>query len=265
MNQLQAVDEIEVAAMRSALYKLLARSFLYPTPAHFRYLTGDAYDTLLDQLLSIVGTETGFDGELARFTSEHRGWKVSQSREELEGEYNRLFAHLGSTQCPPYETEYGFDNIYQKTEAMADISGFYAAYGLEVSTAKADRPDFLGTELEFMSFLSLKEVYALEHNEREHLETCRETQKKFLTDHLGRWVGVFAKILSQSTSNVFYAGLGSTVVCLVNHDVERYGLTVQRIEKPGRAFAKPPMPLQCDGCGENSNQFPAAVHPIEKL
>lgn len=257
MNQPQAVGAIEDAAARSTLYKLLAKSFLYPTPAHFHYLTGNAYGSLLDQLQSIMGTETGFGKELGRFATLHRDWKRSQSREELEAEYHRLFAHLGSANCPPYETEYGLDNIYQKTEAMADISGFYAAYGLEVSTTETDRADFLGTELEFMSFLSLKEIYALEHNEWEHLETCRDTQKKFLADHLGRWVGVFVKILSQSTSNPFYAGLGNMVECLVNHDAERYGLALQKIEKPSQNFSQPPVPFQCDGCAENATQQPA--------
>lgn len=262
MNAHPTVDHIQLAATRSALYKLLSKSFLYPTSAHFRFLTGDAYEAVLNQLLAIVGTDTTIGAELTSFVSIHREWRESEAQEELEAEYNRLFAHLGSTKCPPYETEYGYENIYQKADAMADIGGFYAAFGLEISADNADRPDFLGTELEFMSFLALKELYALEHHEDEHLKICLDAQSNFLADHLGRWTGIFARILSQSTSNSFYAALGKLTECLVQYDANRLGISIQEVDKPVQPSSDLPIPFQCEGCVQQGESL---VPPRETI
>ena len=91
---------VQESVERGNMYKSFATSFLYPT------------EQVVDHLSKLSNAEV-------------------IDRERLEREHNRLFAHLGSAKCPPYETEYGYDNVFQKTQAMADISGFYRAYRLE--------------------------------------------------------------------------------------------------------------------------------------
>src|SRR3989304_1284832 len=178
MNMSTADAAIGTALVRSALYKVLAKSFLYPTAEVFGYLYTPTYLEGLTRLRSFcdplpeIGERVQTLSEL--FISADRG----QSRQALENEYNRLFAHLGSAKCPPDETEYGLENVFQKTDAMADIAGFYNAFGLEVSEVNAERVDFISTELEFMSYLALKEAYAVEADEGEHIEVCRDAQRK---------------------------------------------------------------------------------------
>jgi TorA maturation chaperone TorD len=169
-------------------------------------------------------------------------------RVQLETEYNRLFAHLGSAVCPPYETEFGYENVFQKTEAMADIAGFYTAYGLAPSEADTERVDFISIELEFMSYLAVHEAYARDHNEHEHLDVCVDTQKKFLRDHLGRWVSLFVRILSNSSSQPFYSWLGSFTDYFVNYEARCHNVILDKIANRPMMKSLMPEPFDCDGC-----------------
>jgi DMSO reductase family type II enzyme chaperone len=248
MNENLEVHEIERAVVRSALYKLLAKSFLYPTPQNYEYLVSNDYETLLADLQEMMEGQPDLVQSISGVRSLRKDWRGSQRREELETEYNRLFAHLGSTKCPPYETEYGFDNIYQKTEAMADISGFYSAFGLEISPQNTDRVDFFSTEMEFMSFLAVKEAHALEQQENEHGEICREAQKKFLTDHLGRWVSMFAKVLEKSSDHQFYVSLGNLAEQFLESEFMLLAVAPRKVAALEEQGKNIPEAFSCDGC-----------------
>jgi TorA maturation chaperone TorD len=53
-------------------------------------------------------------------------------------------------------------------------------------------------QLEFMSFLTAKEAYGREHQmDHETIALCRDAQKKFLREHLGRWSPAFARRLAR--------------------------------------------------------------------
>ncbi len=223
MDSTLEVNALDEALVRGGVYKLLAKSFLYPT------------SNVVEEIQRMHSSQV-------------------TDRADLEREYNRLFAHLGSAKCPPYETEYGHDNVFQKTQAMADIAGFYRAYGLEVSDHNTDRVDFLGTELEFMSYLCLQEAYAREHHEDEHLEICLDTQRKFMKDHLGGWIGIFSKILGKSTENPFYSATNQRLLNFVGGEVERLGVSVMEVAGPNKEHEEASAPFGCDACSAASRQ-----------
>ena len=217
MDKIQEHTAIHEVLERGMLYKSFAASFLYPTKQ------------VADQLSQTHNVDP-------------------ISGEALEGEYNRLFAHLGSAKCPPYETEYGYDNVFQKTAAMADIAGFYKAYGLEPSQNNTERVDFLGSELEFMAFLSFQEAYALQQNEAQHLEICLDSQRMFMRDHLGRWIGLFSSILKKSTELRLYLEVNTKLESFIAGEVERLQVPVNPVTAPNREQKKDPAPFGCDAC-----------------
>lgn len=232
---------------RSSMYKLLAKSFLYPTKEVHNFIHSQLYQNSLDSALVIAKLSADMEREILTFRELISARQIP-AREELEKEYNRLFAHLGSAKCPPYETEYGYDNIFQKTEAMADIAGFYRAYELEVSEINTERVDFISMELEFMSYLALKEAYAHERGEDEHLEICIDTQREFLRDHLGRWMSIFTKILANSTENAFYLQLGKLTEGFVALEAQALSIDIKKVDRPWNGLNEVPAPFGCDSC-----------------
>ena len=63
--------------------------------------------------------------------------------EGLQLEYDRLFRQ-GEVWL--YGLEYAIENEFQRAQGLADINGFYRAFGLETDK---ERPDSLVCELEF--------------------------------------------------------------------------------------------------------------------
>ncbi|MBI5854363.1 MAG: molecular chaperone TorD family protein, partial [Nitrospirae bacterium] len=97
--------------------------------------------------------------------------------------------------CPPYETLFGNDHVFGQSQVMGDIAGFYKAFGVELSRDVHERLDHLSVELEFMHFLAYKESYARCHDGSDKVQIVVDAQKKFVKDHIGRWVPLFAKML----------------------------------------------------------------------
>jgi nitrate reductase assembly molybdenum cofactor insertion protein NarJ len=79
--------------------------------------------------------------------------------EGLREEYNRVFGLVLARECPPYETEYlAVGETFFRSQQLADIAGFYQAFGLAMSHATPERPDHVALELEFMAFLVVEET-----------------------------------------------------------------------------------------------------------
>jgi DMSO reductase family type II enzyme chaperone len=194
------MNDSQLALHRSQLYRFLADAFLYPTEDW----TLDA--PLLEPVLNGLNL------------AEHRLHFDAIDLDDLQAEHRHVFGLTGSL-C--YETEYGLPHEYRQSQEMADIAGFYRAFGFENGGAIRERPDYLSTELEFMHTLTLKEVYAREANSQEHLEVCIDAQRKFLRDHLARWQPLFAKRLAQAAVDGVYAELTNLATAFVAAEADR--------------------------------------------
>jgi nitrate reductase assembly molybdenum cofactor insertion protein NarJ len=82
----------------------------------------------------------------------------SSTTDELAAQFFELFG--GTVQVAPYEGSYELDPIRQGRQ-MADVSAFYRAFGAEPGGPAAERPDHVGCELEFLSFLELRRLVAV--------------------------------------------------------------------------------------------------------
>jgi TorA maturation chaperone TorD len=158
----------------------------------------------------------------------------------LQREYDRLFAHRTEILCPIYEAEYDRHRALTQGTTLADIAGFYRAFGLEVATS--ERPDHLALELEFMGALTYKEALALESGRLEETELCRDAQRKFLEAHLGRWVGLFAESVLQQSQNDFYLRLAAELREFITVECRSLGAQPQLAQ---RFEEEPEIPIDC--------------------
>jgi DMSO reductase family type II enzyme chaperone len=190
----------QLALRRSQLYRFLADALLYPTE-----------NWLLDAPLV----------EPALAELDLCDYRLSDSTielAELQAEHRHAFGLTGSL-C--YETEYGLPHEYRQSQELADIAGFYRAFGFENGGVIREQPDYLPTELEFMHTLTLKEACAREAAQVAHIDLCVDAQRKFLRDHLARWLPFFARRLEQVLINGMYAELTTLIVAFVAAEADR--------------------------------------------
>lgn len=120
---------------------------------------------------------------------------LSTQKETLALEYDHLFRNSGIWL---YAAEYTAENEFQRAKTLADINGFYRAFGL---TPDKDRPDALPCELEFMHYLIFKEINA---PSKEKALICSSAQKKFLAQHLYPAAKAIVDKIIEQTKNDFY-------------------------------------------------------------
>ncbi len=106
--------------------------------------------------------------------------------EDLQEAHQAVFGGALPGVLPPLETEYDQANVFAKVQALADLAGFYRAFGLEVGEA-AYRPDHLAVELEFAHVLATKEATAMAMDQEGRADLCRQALRDFLAEHLGAW------------------------------------------------------------------------------
>jgi nitrate reductase assembly molybdenum cofactor insertion protein NarJ len=138
-------------------------------------------------------------GELGADLAEHEGAGPMiaalgrSGLEDLQGSYIDLFDR-GKDRVSLYETEHGRMRGLSKGNDLADIAGFYLAFGLKLDDEKShEMLDHVAVELEFYSTLLLKHDALLASGDAAGCEIVEDARRKFLTDHLGRFVGVIAE------------------------------------------------------------------------
>lgn len=132
----------------------------------------------------------------------------------LDAELARLFIR---GVVPPYETSYESARSAPggKTLALADIAGFYRAFGFQ---AHGDRPDHLAPELEFVSLLCVKEAYARLTGEDEGAGVCAEARGKFIREHLAPWLPEFRERVVQESADPAVSAAAAATVAIVMAD-----------------------------------------------
>jgi DMSO reductase family type II enzyme chaperone len=237
--------EIDVALRRSDLYLWLSRAFRYPDAEIVASLNEPAL-TLLEAMLDQVagGTREALHPALAIL----RATLTDPDLAQHQSEYRQVFGHTESSPCPPYETRYGSRHLFQQTQQLSDIAGFYRAFGLDVSDDAKERPDHLAVELEFLHFLCFKEAYALEHHGPEQAELCRDAEVRFLQDHLLPWAPSFARRLQDTAGSGFYKSLGMLIVTFLSTEEARLGC------HPADEAALQPIAFLPEGCSFSCGQ-----------
>jgi TorA maturation chaperone TorD len=209
---------VERALNRSKLYLLVSWSLLYPEDDEFLdYVQcgefvedGRAAIDALDVALDGIGGERAkqklvllrkqFDQIEKVVASECVNWQLS----DLQAEHRRVFSNVITLDCPPYETLFGNDHVFAQSQVMGDIAGFYRAFGVELSKDIHERLDHLSVEFEFMHFLAYKESYSRCHDGADKTQIVLDAQKKFVKNHIGRWVPLFCRMLVKKADSGLY-------------------------------------------------------------
>jgi TorA maturation chaperone TorD len=169
-----------------------------------------------------------------------------------QAEYDRVFGLVLSRECPPYETEYDSSSEpFYRAQQLADIAGFYRAFGLQTALAAPERPDHLALELEFMAFLLWKERMAwtaADDQSAEKARVCASAQRSFLRDHLAWWVPSFATGLCRKAEKGFYLIVGQALATFMPLERVRLDVTVPRMPLRPALIERPEEQSGCVSC-----------------
>lgn len=170
-------------------------------------------------------------------------------RDTLETTYRRLFGlTVISTACPPCEVEYEPNaDVAFRSQQLADVAGFYQAFGLQVASRAEERLDHIVVEAEFLYLLLAKEAAARQAGNQEGTEVCDDARRKFFQEHVGWWLPVFSRVLARTAGSGYYRELADFMAAL--SALERTSLQlppfpVRTIPRPSKDEA----PGACVGC-----------------
>lgn len=199
----QLEDLLETAAV----FRALARGFSYPDAGH---------KAAMRREFSNIKKSTIGLREIERVSRAFR----NADEVSMAAEYSRLF--LGNGPVSLHETAYGDGRrIAGRTHELADISGFYRAFGVEPSATNPDLPDHICTELEYYSLLLVKQAYAESRNQLVNRKVTEKAAKTFLEQHLGRWIGALVNNFREHSAASPYLELANALQAVVTAECKR--------------------------------------------
>ncbi len=161
---------IEVQAVRMLL---LSKLFAYPSDNDLASLPALARASALSQA---GGVWPALERAVQKICDDPETWAA------LRSEYIDFFDRA-QAKTPLHGTEYGPGPT--KGARLADLAGFYRAFGFAFRTDQAEMLDHVAVELEFYGLLLVKQAMLLEKEDSEGVEITAAARQEFFSTHLG--------------------------------------------------------------------------------
>lgn len=222
MSSAMNISRVEKAMARNRMYALLAKGFRYPDADCFTQLANGSYAEEITAALTACepGLAVEFQGLLP-------GLQVVSSSEELESAY--LSAYETNMPEPSVSLYEGSHHLQgNKPGLLLELKGFYRTFGLAMAESENDLEDALTAELEFMQFVTAKQVQA-EQGALDKSPYLR-AQKDFLERHLAAWLPALQAEVESRLKHPFYRALTSLANDFVAFDVKVVGRDVADID-----------------------------------
>ncbi len=212
--------------------------------------------------LEVLCMENGGDASFPAADMDSLCRWISMDADRRATAHREVFGLIASRECSPYSTDYiPWDFSAHRAQALADIAGYYRAFGLAPDPGCPERPDHVSLELEFTAFLLAKVRHA--QGNEEHVDICSDALRSFFSNHPLWWMPAFAKCFERRAKLL---SNGSAGICA---DIKEYlaagrllrgwlaaEMTLLAAEPPQRPVALPapgalppePEPLDCSSC-----------------
>ena len=185
----------ELAGQRGSIYGLLATVYR-------REMTSDLLHQIKDPQFLGVLSDLGIELNNGFFRKPDK-----ELLEDLAVEYTRLFLGPGK-HISPHESVHhkkeGTQSDQLWGESTADVKKIIESSGLEYKTEYTGLPDHISVELEFMQQVILREEQAWQDDDAKTALLCQGNEKKFVDEHLFRWVPEFCEKVITEADLPFY-------------------------------------------------------------
>lgn len=244
---------VDDALARSVIYRTLSVGFQMPTDERLHQIGARDRFPVLVAALGHLDEQSG-SGLLAPAAARLRAVSVP-GVDALASAFVRLFGHTARGLVSACETEYGPDTGFQQPQQLADITGYYLAFGLQPVTASETRLDHISCECEFMDFLNRKQAVWLaglyaSPDSGDTLEATGQAERTFMRDHLGRFGRAFAARVIAEDAGGYFGVLGGVLLGLIEAECARVGVGAGPIELAVRPEALDDTPMLCGTADE---------------
>lgn len=158
------------------------------------------------------------------FINKSRKSPLKEVREKLSVEFTRLFRGVKRFYGPPppYESVYVEEKGRIMGESTVKVSKEYARAGVSIPNQyKGEPPDHISFELDFTRYLCSREASAWKKNNLSEALKFLEEQKKFINEHLARWVPNFCGKVVKEAKIEFYQGIAKITKGFVRLDFDQ--------------------------------------------
>lgn len=196
MNEMEI--KLKRLAARTFLYQILAQSLNYPDESLAQSFSSGYYINNVADVLEVLGIG-GLQSELADLKKELQKPGILR---ELEKDYTRMCFSSKPRLVYLFESVYKEGKLYD--ESTFQIARMYYDAGLKVEEDFRLPPDHIAVELEFMSFLSFKEMEGLRSGDKNITDYAIELQKTALDKHVRDFGLSVAERMEKHAGTGFY-------------------------------------------------------------
>lgn len=203
--------EMQVALAREDLCRYLAASYYEPDPAFDE-------EGMFAALVAAAGQ---IDASLVPDAESLAQAFHSAPADALLLEYTRLFLGPMEILAQPYGSVWLSGDKTLMGETSMAVLDMYQEGGFEMDEEFRELPDHIAAELEFLYLLLFRENEALGQEDAGELAAVAALKKRFLLEHLGRWVPDFTAAVAKSSQSAFYRHLAVLTLAFVKLEVRR--------------------------------------------
>ena len=243
---------VDDALARAVVYRTLSIGFQVPTDQHLRQVGArDGFAVVTTALRrSVRSARVQADGPRLEAAVASLVAMSVPDLDQLGASFWRLFGHTTRGLVCACETEYGPDNGFHQPQQLADISGYYLAFGLRPAAASDVRADHIACECEFMDFLNRKEAWLLANqsqpaHDRETLEATEHAARTFLRDHFGCFGRAFAVRVATEDRDGYFGALGRVLLAFLDLECARVDVEAGPVDLAVRPDVPDETPMAC--------------------
>ncbi len=248
-------------AARMCLYRFMSLALMDPQRGNWAVLDDDHTQAVVRQAAewtrtlpsARAGDRTPAEEPLEALDPASVLAALPRDAEALNEQFEQTFGLLSVGAVPECETEYIPGKLtFQRSNALADIAGFYRAFGFQPSRVGRERPDHIVLQLEFMARLCRLELDAeaaaadaANCDSPARADICRDAQRRFFAEHMAWWIPGFCRLLRENTASPFYRAVARVLAAWIA--AERGLLGIPPRNRPA-APERIERPEECDGC-----------------
>lgn len=192
--------EIDLATANEDLCRFLAACYYQPTEV---FVEEGLFDSMAAAAATLSPDLAGPAGELGAAFAE-------DDLQTLLVDYTRLFVGPVEPLAQPYASFWlSGEKVVMQDSTMAALA-LYAEGGFEIDESFSDLPDHVAVQLEFLYLLEfkLRQARAAGAEGASELQRLHALRRRFLDEHLARWVGRFAQAVQAGAGCRFYRLVG---------------------------------------------------------